>query len=190
MKKTDLLWFGVLLMIVSAPNSLPTTAAAQEMEKIRIGHSGTAINNYLLRLIRNQGIFRRHGLDAEIIYVGSGSLLSQALIAGSFEVAFSQGSEPIVAKLRGADQRIVASVVNRFNHVFMTHPSITSLKQLKGKRETREIEEILEQQALLVRLALRELLVHKELKVRKVHRDRKGQKVTKEIQAKLGLQVL
>lgn len=134
MKKTDLLWFGVLLVIISVPNSLPTTAAAQEMEKIRIGHSGTAINNYLLRLIRNQGIFRRHGLDAEIIYVGSGSLLSQALIAGSFEVAFSQGSEPIVAKLRGADQRIVASIVNRFNHVFMTHPSITSLKQLKGKR--------------------------------------------------------
>jgi NitT/TauT family transport system substrate-binding protein len=69
-----------------------------------------------------------------IVYVGSGSLLSQALIGGSFDIAFSQGSEAMLAKLRGADQRIVASVANHFNHVYMTAPNITSIKQLKGKK--------------------------------------------------------
>jgi hypothetical protein len=40
----------------------------------------------------------------------------------------------MLAKLRGADMRIVAIVANRFNHVYLAAPSITSHKQLKGKK--------------------------------------------------------
>jgi NitT/TauT family transport system substrate-binding protein len=46
----------------------------------------------------------------------------------------SQGSEAMLARLRGADVRIAAVVANRFNHVYLGGPSITSIKQLKGKR--------------------------------------------------------
>jgi len=112
----------------------PSLAVSQELERIKIGYSGTGITQYVLELPKKRGLFRKNGLDPEIVYVGSGSLLSQALVAGSFDVAFSQGSEAMLAKLRGIDQRIVASVANRFNHVYLTHPSITSVKQLKGKK--------------------------------------------------------
>jgi NitT/TauT family transport system substrate-binding protein len=108
--------------------------AAQTLDKIRLGYSGTGINNYTLEMGKRQGIFRRNGIDLEVVYVNSGSLLNQALIAGTFDVAFSQGSEAMVAKLRGADMRIVAVVANRFNHVYLATPSITSFKQLKGKK--------------------------------------------------------
>jgi NitT/TauT family transport system substrate-binding protein len=107
---------------------------AQTLDKIRLGYSGTGINNYTLEMGKRQGIFRRNGIDLEVVYVNSGSLLNQALIAGTFDVAFSQGSEAMVAKLRGADMRIVAVVANRFNHVYLAAPSITSFKQLKGKK--------------------------------------------------------
>jgi NitT/TauT family transport system substrate-binding protein len=107
---------------------------AQQLEKLNVGYSGTGISQYVMELPRKQGIFRKNGLEPEIVYVGSGTILSQALIAGTFDVAFSQGSEAIAAKLRGFDQRIVATVANHFNHVFLGHPSITSLKQLKGKK--------------------------------------------------------
>ena len=40
----------------------------------------------------------------------------------------------MLAKLRGADVRINAVVANRFNHVYLAAPSITSIKQLKGRR--------------------------------------------------------
>jgi NitT/TauT family transport system substrate-binding protein len=106
----------------------------QGIEKINIGYSGTGITQYVLEMPRRLGIYRKNGLDPLIVYVGSGSLLSQALIGGSFDVAFSQGSEAMLARLRGADQRIVASVANHFNHVYMTAPNITSIKQLKGKK--------------------------------------------------------
>ena len=120
---------GVLLLILGSQR-----AAAQELTKIRLAYSGTGISNYILELPRKQGIFRKNGLEAEIIYVGSGSLLLQALLAGSFDAALSQGSEAVLPKLRGVDLRIVASIANHFNHVYLTHPAITSFKQLKGKR--------------------------------------------------------
>ncbi|HEY2987041.1 MAG TPA: ABC transporter substrate-binding protein [Candidatus Binatia bacterium] len=109
-------------------------AASQTLEKVRLGYSGTGINNYVLEMGRRAGIFRRNGLDLEVVYVNSGSLLNQALIAGTFDVAFSQGSEAMLAKLRGADMRITAVVANRFNHVYLTAAGITTIRQLKGKK--------------------------------------------------------
>jgi NitT/TauT family transport system substrate-binding protein len=110
------------------------TVWAQTLDKIHLGYSGTGLNNYVLEMGKRQGIFRRNGLDLEVVYVNSGSLLSQALIAGTFDLSFSQGAEAMVAKLRGADVRIAAVIANHFNHVYLAAPSITSFKQLKGKK--------------------------------------------------------
>jgi NitT/TauT family transport system substrate-binding protein len=108
--------------------------SAQTLEKMRLGYSGTGINNYVLEMGKRANIFRKNGLDLEVVYINSGSLLNQGLIAGTFDVSFSQGSEAMTAKLRGADMRIVAVIANRFNHVYLAAPSITSFKQLKGKK--------------------------------------------------------
>src|SRR4030095_5202083 len=122
---------AVLLLEVAASFTL---VYSQTLDKMRLGYSGTGLNNYVLEMGRRGGIFRKNGLDLEVVYVNSGSLLNQALIAGTFDVSFSQGSEAMLAKLRGADMRITAVVANRFNHVYLTAPAITSIKQLKGKK--------------------------------------------------------
>ena len=109
-------------------------AYSQTLDKMRLGYSGTGLNNYVLEMGRRSGIFRKNGLDLEVVYINSGSLLNQALIAGTFDVSFSQGSEAMLAKLRGADMRITAVIANHFNHVYITAPAITSIKQLKGKK--------------------------------------------------------
>jgi NitT/TauT family transport system substrate-binding protein len=123
-----------IAVLLIAAIGFPLELAAQSLDKMRLGYSGTGINNYVLEMGKRQGIFRKHGIDLEVVYVNSGSLLSQALIAGTFDLSFSQGSEAMLAKLRGADVRIVAVVANRFNHVYLAAPTITSFKQLKGKK--------------------------------------------------------
>ncbi len=122
---------GVWLLIMTSGTD---KLSAQTLDKLRLGYSGTGLNNYTLEMAKRQGIFRRNGLDVEVVYVNSGSLLNQALIAGTFDVSYSQGSESMLAKLRGADMRIIAVTANRFNHVYLAAPSITSFKQLKGKK--------------------------------------------------------
>jgi NitT/TauT family transport system substrate-binding protein len=133
MKTNSRVWpfVALVILMLSAPCF---DAAAQTLEKVRLGYSGTGLNNYTLEMGKRLGIFRRNGIDLEVVYVNSGSLLNQALIAGTFDVAYSQGSEAMLAKLRGADMRIIAVIANHFNHVYITASSITSLKQLKGKK--------------------------------------------------------
>src|SRR5258705_3529356 len=126
--------FVVVLLCASigCPGNMP----AQTVDKIRMGYSGTGINNYVVELGRRQGIFRKYNIDLEVVYVNSGSLLNQALIAGTFDVSLSQGSEAMLAKLRGADMRIVAVIANRFKPVYPAAPAITSFNKLKGKKAT------------------------------------------------------
>src|SRR5919109_1424370 len=124
----------LLVAIVLAVTPRIELASGQTLEKMRLGYSGTGLNNYVLEMGRRAGLFRKNGLDLEVVYVNSGSLLNQALIAGAFDLSFSQGSEAMLAKLRGADMRITAVIANRFNHVYLTAPAITSIKQLKGKK--------------------------------------------------------
>jgi ABC-type nitrate/sulfonate/bicarbonate transport system substrate-binding protein len=130
--KANMNLIGILAVLASFVGARPIIA--QSLEKVRLGNSGTGINVYLLDIGKRLGIFRKHGIDLEAIYVSSGSLLNQALMAGTFDMVVSQGSEAIMAKLRGADLRINAVVANRFNHVYLAGPSITAIKQLKGKR--------------------------------------------------------
>jgi NitT/TauT family transport system substrate-binding protein len=134
MRQTRMTLKASLFIALLAALALADHASAQTLEKMRLGYSGTGINNYVLEIGRRLGIFRKNGLDLEVVYVNSGSLLNQALISGAFDVSFSQGSESMLAKLRGADMRITAVPANRFNHVYLAAPGITSFKQLKGKK--------------------------------------------------------
>ena len=123
---------ALLVILLSWIGAQPVMA--QTLDKVRLGNSGTGINVYLLDIGKRLGIYRKNGIDLEAIYVSSGSLLNQALLAGTFDMVMSQGSEAMMMKLRGADLRINAVVANRFNHVYLAGPSITAIKQLKGKR--------------------------------------------------------
>jgi len=123
----------LLFLALSAFTTPNDKGMAQALEKMRFGYTGTG-SNYDLEIGKRLGLFRRNGIDLEIVYVSSGSLLTQALIAGTFDVVYAPGSDAVQAKMRGADMRIVAVTANRLNQVFLTIPSITSFKQLKGKK--------------------------------------------------------
>ena len=132
--KTQCAAIFFIFVIFNCPLGWTQPLGAQPVEKMRLGYSGTGLSNYALEMGKRLGIFRQNGIDLEVVYINSGSLLNQALIAGTFDVSLSQGSEAMLAKLRGADMRIVAVIANRFNHVYLAAPSITSFKQLKGKK--------------------------------------------------------
>ncbi|HUK39766.1 MAG TPA: hypothetical protein VLX11_01935, partial [Candidatus Acidoferrales bacterium] len=125
--KLPLLGIILVLTVELIDTSFSLPAGAQPLEKIRIAYSGTGTTSYVMEIGQRSGIFRKNGLDPEIIYVGSGSLLMQALIAGTFFAELSQGSEAMEAKLHGADVRIAAVIANHFNHVFLSSRNVASV---------------------------------------------------------------
>jgi len=80
------------------------------------------------------GFFKEQGLSVELIYIPSGSLVIQAMLAGEAPIVFSGGRAVVSATLGGADLVMIAGVVNIPAFYIMALPEIQNLQDLKGKK--------------------------------------------------------
>lgn len=102
--------------------------------KVRI--NWTAVSGAMsgLWVAQEEGIFKKNGLDVELLHVPSSSRAIQAMLAG--EIAFSTADvlNTLEANLKGGDVVIVAGVTNRLIFSLMARPDIKKVSDLKGKR--------------------------------------------------------
>jgi NitT/TauT family transport system substrate-binding protein len=107
-----------------------TTPAA---DRLRISYSGPSISNALLWVSQEGNLFKKNGLDVEIIYL-AGSLGQTALIAGETSFAVYTGLLMTPARLQGADVIMIASFLDHLLSRLVVRPDIRSTADLKGKR--------------------------------------------------------
>ena len=80
-------------------------------------------------------MFRKHGIDAEIIVTGQGGTAGiGALLANDIQMVSSAGDVLVAAALRGGETVMVAGVVNKGLQRIVTKPEIKTAADLKGKR--------------------------------------------------------
>ena len=94
------------------PAPLPTTiapAGAADLLKLTVGQRGNW-DTSISYLGEKAGIFKKHGIDLEIIYTsGSGETL-QPVIAGSVDLGFAVGTQgAMAAYAKGAPVRIIGA---------------------------------------------------------------------------------
>src|SRR5260370_29298105 len=73
---------------------LPTPHAAAQ-DKIRLGHSSIGATNGSFWVADEKGLFKKHGVDVEVIFIGGGGArVVSALLAGDihFSVGGGEGS--------------------------------------------------------------------------------------------------
>jgi ABC-type nitrate/sulfonate/bicarbonate transport system substrate-binding protein len=102
--------YRVWLAAAIAVGSLSDPALAQT--KVRVGQPQAGTFQFVpLQVASEAGIFKRHGIDVEIISFGGGPRVQQALAAGSIDVGIGSGPElAFVAK--GAPEIAVAAIAN------------------------------------------------------------------------------
>jgi NitT/TauT family transport system substrate-binding protein len=110
---------------------LPRPSAA--IEKVVLGYSGVGSGEEVNHFAKQAGLFQKHGLDVEIVYIPGGSTVVQSMIAG--DVQFGRGSptEVVTAHLAGFPLKILTALINKFVYSFVTPMSITRPQDLKGK---------------------------------------------------------
>jgi NitT/TauT family transport system substrate-binding protein len=82
-----------------------------------------------------KGLFRKHGLDTEVIVTGQGGTAGiSALLANDIQMVASAGDVLVAAALRGGDTVMVASVVNKGLQRLVTKPEIKTPAELRSKR--------------------------------------------------------
>jgi ABC-type nitrate/sulfonate/bicarbonate transport system substrate-binding protein len=88
----------------------PTSSA----DRLRVGLSSFTPINAAIWIAEDKGLFKKHGIDAEVVLIGGASAGGvSSLIAGDIQFLGGAGGAVISAGLNGADVIMVASIVNR-----------------------------------------------------------------------------
>ena len=107
---------------------------AGAQERLVVGWSAIAGAQAVPWVVKEAGLFEKHGLDGTLIYLDGGSKATQALMSGDVPVAQIGGNSPIAARLRGADVSIIAGIVNVLAYSLIVSPEIKKPEELRGKK--------------------------------------------------------
>jgi NitT/TauT family transport system substrate-binding protein len=124
-------FFALFLLTVALPFRVD---AALAPSKIVVTFGGLSERSGLLFVAQDAGIFRKHGLDAQVVNVRSGQVGMAALASG--ETQFHAGSATgtsIGAMAGGLDLVFIAGLINKLDGTFVVNPSIKTPADLKGK---------------------------------------------------------
>src|SRR3990172_560331 len=109
------LFFLVLIFAWPAQAQAP-------LEKLRLTYSAIAGSQASFWIPHEAGIFRKHGLDVELLYVGGGGRAAQVVQSGEVPIGTFTGGAVVNANLAGGDLIIIASSLNVFTFVVMAKP--------------------------------------------------------------------
>ena len=107
-------------------------AFSQELRKVRFGYPSLGFRQGHIWVAKDEGLFKKYGLDVEPIFLRGGQLAIQAL-AGGDPPLMSIG-QVVQAGLAGFDLALIAGVETYYDSTVFARPEITRLEQLKGKR--------------------------------------------------------
>lgn len=128
-----LIALALAVTVACATGPVPA-AKEQPLEKIRLGYSSVSGTQGVIWVAQEAGLFKKYGLDVELIYISGGSTLVKAMVAGEIPLAAFGGREVVDANLAGSDLVIVIGINNRMVHSVVTLPDIKTPEQLKGKK--------------------------------------------------------
>src|SRR5438105_1426583 len=138
MRRAVTIGLGVLALLVT-PLSLAVTAAAEDTLKIASGGRGNW-DSSPSELGRRAGIFKKHGLNLDILFTAGGGETVQAVISGAVDigVAVATGSAMAVYA-KGAPIRVIGSLVTGTGDTYYYVRADSALKSLKDATENTTI---------------------------------------------------
>ncbi|MGE5216352.1 MAG: ABC transporter substrate-binding protein [Chloroflexota bacterium] len=109
------------------------TPPKQPLKKIAIGYSGISPSQAPAWMAYEGGFFRKYGLDAQLIFIESGSRTVQTLISGDVFAAQVAGTSVIQSNLKGSGIVMIGGFLNTMDYKFIVSHDIVRPDQLKGK---------------------------------------------------------
>ena len=127
---------GALLLLVGFFHllALPTAALAQR-KTLRVSYPAPATVYLPLWIASKAGLFSKHGLEVELVHVGSSPIAMAAYLAGEIDILGGGGSAGPNAYLRGQrDLVFFGAMNNKFVFSIYAHPSVSTVAGVRSKR--------------------------------------------------------
>jgi len=108
-------------------------AAGAEPTRVLIAHGAISNNTAPLWIAKEQGIDRKYGIDAELVFIIAGRAM-QAMLAGQVPVATVGATHVVNANTAGGDFVMLLGMQNSLDYLFIARPNIKGAEDLKGKK--------------------------------------------------------
>jgi NitT/TauT family transport system substrate-binding protein len=102
-------------------------------ERIKLDYSSVDTSNAVWYTAQEAGFFKKHGLDAQLIFIPSTTTAVSSIIAGDVPVGNTAGSGVASAAVGGANLLMVACFLNTLPYELVVQESIKSAEDLRGK---------------------------------------------------------
>ncbi len=130
MKRCSLGLFVQILLLLGT--SFVPAARAQESRRIRFAVTNPP--HFLpVWLARDAGIFSKHGLDVEIIFMRGGALITLGILSGELQLSGVGAESVVAAKVEGGDAVLLACPLDTDLVYLIGRPDIKAPADLKGK---------------------------------------------------------
>ena len=113
--------------------SIGATSFAAEPTKLLIAHGAISNNVEPLWIAKEQGIYRKYGIEAELVFIIAGRAM-QAMLAGQVTVGTVGATHVVNANTGGGDFTMILGMQNTLDYLFIARPNIKSAEELKGKK--------------------------------------------------------
>jgi NitT/TauT family transport system substrate-binding protein len=136
MRRLVVLVLGTLALVGGSFIGAPRVALADDALKVAVPQKG-AWDAGIAELGERGGIFKKHGLDLDILYTTAGPESIQAMIAGSIDIAVASGvSAAIGTFAKGAPIRIISSEITGAPDLYWFVPAdspVHTIEDMNGK---------------------------------------------------------
>jgi ABC-type nitrate/sulfonate/bicarbonate transport system substrate-binding protein len=123
-----------IIVLIATVFFLSTAVETASQEKIRVGQGSVSLQSGLMHIAKERGLFAKHGLVSEIVYIPGGTTNIQVLVSGSLDMSQLSGAPGVAANLEGADIVYILGLLDKLNYQLVTRSEIKSVEQLKGKK--------------------------------------------------------
>jgi NitT/TauT family transport system substrate-binding protein len=125
---------ALMLTLLSAAVLIAAEGPAERpLEKVTIAYSSLSGNMAPLWITHERGFFRKYGLDAQLVFIESGTTTVQSLISKDVLLAQMAGAGVLQSRVRGSDVVMIAGVINTLTFKLYVDKNIRQPDQLKGK---------------------------------------------------------
>lgn len=110
-----------------------TDLHGQGLIKVLFPYSVVNYSSLPWMIAKDAGLFRKHDLDVDLVFMGSSSLIIQSMLSGSVPVAGVAGPAVISSVVSGGDVVTVANLAP-LTIALMVKPNIARPEDLRGKK--------------------------------------------------------
>ncbi len=120
-----------IVILATITNTI--TTHAQSLTTFRVANGTSGENPAVLWVGVDQGIFRKHGLNVEVVFMRTGPLAMSALVSGDVSAVLTSSNNVLNVAAGGLDVVAIATLINKPEGDLISRPEIKKAEELRGK---------------------------------------------------------